>query len=154
MSRTLGWVSVLGWQAGCASGTFLGGTIIQGLLVLNDPSYNYQRWHGTLLLYAVLLVTVFVNTIAVRVLPALEGVILCAHVLGFFAILIPLVHLAPQSSADFVFATWSNGSGYVDGLSWFVGLTTSSVLFIGFDGACHMGMGTSILGRGLEADFC
>ena len=74
--------------------------------MLNDPSYNYQRWHGTLLLYAVLLVTVFVNTIAVRVLPALEGIILILHVLGFLAILIPLVHLAPQSTADFVFATW------------------------------------------------
>jgi amino acid transporter len=24
----VGWVSVLGWQAGCASGTFLGGTIV------------------------------------------------------------------------------------------------------------------------------
>jgi choline transport protein len=107
--------------------------------VLNDPSYNYQRWHGTVILYAVLLVTVFVNTVAVRVLPALEGVILILHVLGFLAILIPLVHLAPQSSAEFVFATWSNQSGYPDGLSWFVGLTTSSVLFIGFDGACHLG---------------
>jgi hypothetical protein len=43
--------------------------------VLNDPSYNYQRWHGTLILYAVVLVTVFVNTIAIRMLPALEGVL-------------------------------------------------------------------------------
>ena len=135
-----GWLSVLGWQAGCTSGTFLGGTIIQGLLVLNDYSYDYQRWHGTLLLYAVLLVTVFVNTIAVRVLPALEGVILILHMLGFLAILIPLVYLAPRSSTEFVFAIWANFSGYPNGLSWFVGLTTSSVLFIGFDGACHMGM--------------
>ncbi|ORY16633.1 amino acid/polyamine transporter I [Clohesyomyces aquaticus] len=138
LSWLTGWVSVIGWQAGCASGTFLGGTIIQGLLVLNNPSYNYQRWHGTLILYAVLLVSVFVNTVAVRVLPALEGIILILHVLGFLAILIPLVHLAPQSPAEFVFATWANGSGYSDGLSWFVGLLTSSVLFIGFDGACHM----------------
>jgi choline transport protein len=129
--NNLGWVSVIGWQAGCASGTFLGGTIIQGLLVLNHPSYEYQRWHGTLLLYAVLLVTVFVNTVAVRILPALEGVVLILHVLGFLAILIPLVHLAPISSAESVFATWSNFSGYPDGLSWFVGLTTSSVLFVG-----------------------
>ncbi|KAF1974223.1 amino acid transporter, partial [Bimuria novae-zelandiae CBS 107.79] len=138
LSWLTGWVSVLGWQAGCTSGTFLGGTIIQGLLVLNDPTYNYQKWHGILLLYAVLLFTGFVNTIAVRILPALEGVILVLHVLGFLAILIPLVHLALHSSAEFVFATWENFSGYPDGLSWFVGLTTSSVLFIGIDGACHM----------------
>ncbi|KAF2198697.1 amino acid transporter [Delitschia confertaspora ATCC 74209] len=138
LSWLTGWVSVLGWQAGCASGTYLGGTIIQGLLVLNNPSYIPQRWQGTLLLYAVLLVSVFVNTVAVRMLPALEGVILILHVLGFLAILIPLVHLAPQSPVEFVFQTWLNGSGYPDGLSWFVGLLTSSLLFIGFDGACHM----------------
>lgn len=139
LSWLTGWVSVLGWQAGCASGTFLGGTIIQGLLVLNNPTYNPQRWHGTLILYAVLLVSVFVNTVAIRILPALEGIILILHVLGFLAILIPLVHLAPISPAEFVFNHWENVSGYADGLSWFVGLTMSAVLFIGFDGACHMG---------------
>lgn len=121
----------MGWQAGSALGTFVGGTIIQGLLVLNDPTYNYQRWHGTLILYAVLAVSLFVNTVAVKILPALEGLILVLHVVGFFAILIPLVHLAPMSTASFVFAEHFSLSGYAPGLSWFVGLTTSSVLFIG-----------------------
>lgn len=122
---------MLGWQAGSASGTFLGGTIIQGLLVLNHPSYNYQRWHGTMILYAVLALSLFVNTVAVKILPALAGLILALHIIGFFAILIPLVHLAPMSTAQFVFAEFYSVSGYSDGLSWFVGLTASSVLFIG-----------------------
>ena len=43
-----------------------------------------------------------------------------------------------MSSPKFVFATFVNESGYTDGLSWFVGLTASSVLFIGYDGAVHM----------------
>jgi choline transport protein len=121
----------MGWQAGSALGTFVGGTIIQGLLVLNDPSYNHQRWHGTLILYVVLALSLFVNTIAVKILPALEGLILVLHILGFFAILIPLVHLAPIITAQFVFTEYFSLSGYAPGLSWFVGLTTSSVLFIG-----------------------
>jgi hypothetical protein len=105
--------------------------MIQGLLVLNYPTYVYERWHGTLILYAVLLVSVFVNTLAVKALPALEGLILALHILGFFAILIPLVYLAPMSTVRFVFADFFNSSGYANGLSWFVGLTASSVLFIG-----------------------
>ncbi|KAF2677531.1 hypothetical protein K458DRAFT_423785 [Lentithecium fluviatile CBS 122367] len=56
----------------------------------------------------------------------------------FLAILIPLAHLAPQTSAEFAFATWSNHSGYPNGFSWLVGVTTSAVLFIGFDGTCQM----------------
>lgn len=73
----------------------------------------------------------FVNTVGIKVMPYLESFILVLHVLGFFAILIPLVHLAPMSSSRFVFAEFVNESGYPDGLSWFVGLTASSVLFIG-----------------------
>ncbi|KAF2268243.1 amino acid transporter [Lojkania enalia] len=96
------------------------------------------RWHGTLLLYAVLLVSVFINTAAIKILPALEGIILILHILGLIAILMPLVHLASISVAEFVFRHWENYSGYTDGLSWFVGLIMSAVFFIGFDGACHM----------------
>jgi choline transport protein len=131
LSWLTGWVSAIGWQAGASSGTFLGGTLIQGLLVLNDPSYNYKRWHGTLLLYAVLLVALFVNTILIKLLPYLEGLILVLHIAGFFGILIPLVHLAPMSSAQFVFTDFLEASGYPTGLNFFVGLTTSAVLFIG-----------------------
>lgn len=99
--------------------------------MLNHPEYNYQHWHGTLVSYAVLLVSVFINTVGVKILPALEGILLILHVLGFLAILIPLVHLAPISPAEFVFQTWENRSGYSDGLSWFVGLLSSSFLFMG-----------------------
>lgn len=82
-------------------------------------------------MYAVLALSVFVNTVGIRMMPYLESLILVLHVLGFFAILIPLVHLAPMSSSHFVFSEFVNESGYPDGLSWFVGLTASSVLFIG-----------------------
>ncbi|KAI9793073.1 MAG: hypothetical protein M1816_000971 [Peltula sp. TS41687] len=134
-----GWVSIIGWQAATALGTYLGGTIIQALLVLNHPEYKAKRWHGTLLLYAVLSLTLLVNTVLSRVLPALEGLILILHFVGFFAILIPLVHLAPTSPASYVFGNFTNLSGYgSDGLSWFIGLVPSATLFIGYDGAWHM----------------
>lgn len=122
---------MLGWQAASATGAFLGGTIIQGLLVLNNPSYGYKRWHGTLLLYAVLLLSLLLNTVTARALPAIQTLLLILHIAGFFAVVIPLVHLAPMSTAQFVFAEYYNVAGYSDGLSWFVGITTSSVLFIG-----------------------
>lgn len=105
-----------------------------------------------------LLLTLFVNTILAKQLPALEGLILVLHVVGFFAIMIPLVHLAPTKPASYVFGDFTNLSGYgSDGLSWFIGLVPSVTLFIGqsaspqhhlslanslcsgFDGACHMG---------------
>jgi len=49
--------------------------MIQGLLVLNDPTGNYNapRWQGTLLMWAALLVVIAVNTVGARMLPKIEG---------------------------------------------------------------------------------
>ncbi|PGH17837.1 hypothetical protein AJ80_04660 [Polytolypa hystricis UAMH7299] len=96
LSWFTGWMSILGWQSATAAGTWCASALIQGLVTLNHPNFEFQRWHGTMLLYAVLLVSVFINTLAVKVLPPLEGLFLVLHVLGFFAILIPLVQLAPM----------------------------------------------------------
>lgn len=37
-------------------------TIIQGLITLNYPTYGFERWHGTLLVWAVTLFCVIFNT--------------------------------------------------------------------------------------------
>ena len=125
-------MTVIGWQAALASGAFLGDTMIQCLLVLNYPSYGYQRWHGTLIFYAILVVALFVNTYLAHQLPQIESMVLIIHVLGFFAILVPLVYLAPHSSAKDVFATLSDsGDWSSNGLSFFIGLSTSMFAFIG-----------------------
>ncbi|EMC93957.1 hypothetical protein BAUCODRAFT_216276 [Baudoinia panamericana UAMH 10762] len=139
LSWLTGWLSTLGWQAAASTGTYLGGVIIQALVSLNYPSYEPQRWQGTLILFAVLIVTLFVNTVLIKLLPGLEGVVLILHVIGFFAVLIPVVYLAPISPNAFVWSEFTNLSGYSSsGLSWLIGQSASAVLFIGYDGACHM----------------
>ena len=106
--------------------------MIQGLLVLNHPSYDFQRWHGTLIFYAVIFISLFINTYLARQLPKIEAMVLMLHIIGFFAVLIPLVYLAPHSTARDVFATLKNQGGWSsDGLSFFVGLTSSMFPFIG-----------------------
>lgn len=83
-----------------ASATSLVATQIRGLIVLNNPSYEHQRWHGTLLMWVVITLTLRLNIFGIKMLPHIESV---AGILFFFALLIPLVYLAPQSSASFVF---------------------------------------------------
>ncbi|KAL9102558.1 MAG: hypothetical protein Q9163_002308 [Psora crenata] len=132
LSYLTGWVTVISWQAALASSAFLGGTMIQGLLVLNYEGYQFERWHGTLLFYAIIGFSLFINTYLARLLPKIEAMVLVIHVVGFVCILIPLVYLAPHSSAKEVFTTFSNGGDWsTDGLSFFVGLSTSMFAFIG-----------------------
>ena len=139
LSWITGWSAVLGWIANLTIGVWFVGTMIQGLLVLNYPSYDYERWHGTLILFAALLCCLIVNTLLGRIFPYIETFALALHIAGFFAIMIPLVVLAPKGSPSFVFAQFTDLAGWnSNGLAWFVGLISSNLGFIGYDGPCHL----------------
>jgi choline transport protein len=135
----VGWLTTLGWQAFVASGAYLCGTMIQGLIVLVNPNYAPAGWHATLLLWAVTLFCVSINTIVSGLLPKFEAVILFLHILGFFAILIPLVVLGPHGDPQDVFNSFYNGGEWpTQGLSFFVGLIGNVFAFFGADGAIHV----------------
>ena len=139
LSWITGWSAVLGWIANLTAGVWFSGTMVQGLLVLNYPSYIFERWHGTLLLFAVLLCCVVVNTLLGRILPRIETFALILHITGFFAILIPLVVMAPKGSTSSVFAQFTDVAGWdSNGLAWFIGLISSNLGFVGYDGPCHL----------------
>lgn len=106
--------------------------MIQGLIVLNNPTYVPQRWQGTLLFYAVILFGWFSNTFLVKLLPKIESLVLIIHIGGFFGVLIPLVSTAPHGSASEVFGHFENGGGWsTQGLSFFVGIVTGVYSFLG-----------------------
>lgn len=135
----IGWVAVLGWQVGLTSLAFLAGTMIQGLLVLTNEQYEFQRWHGTLLVVAITAFCIIFNTVLAKRLPMVEGMILCIHILGFFGVLIPLWVFAPLNSPTVVFTEFLNLGGWdTKGLSFFVGLLSPVYTLIGADSAVHM----------------
>ncbi|KAI4239889.1 MAG: hypothetical protein L6R40_005441 [Gallowayella cf. fulva] len=139
ISYMTGWLCVLGWQAGSAAGCYLAGTEIQGLIVLNHPGYTPQRWHGTLLAIALVLVSLFINTVLAKVLPTIQATILALHVLGFIAILIPLWVLSPHAPADKVFREFNDGGNWRNmGLASLVGILSPVVSLIGPDAAVHI----------------
>lgn len=88
---------MLAWQTNAAAGSFITGTVIQGLLVLNYPAYVYENWHGTLLMIAMGLFSVFFNTVLARKLPMIEGLVLLIHIGAFFGIVVTLWVLAPRA---------------------------------------------------------
>ncbi|PYH89328.1 amino acid transporter [Aspergillus ellipticus CBS 707.79] len=139
LSWVTGWVDLIGWWANTASGVYFSATVLQGLLVLNYPDYVFERYQGTLLMWAALILCVMINSIGAKLLPKIEGLILILHTAGFVAILIPLVYLAPHKSPDFVFGSFINSSGWSNaGLTWLIGLMGTNLPFIGYDGPCHM----------------
>jgi len=146
LSYVVGWVSALGWQAGTASSAYLTGTMIQGLIVLNNPSYTPTRWQGTLFTIAISLIATFFNTYGAKQLPLLEGLILFLHIFGFFAILIPLWVLSPKNSAKEVFTTFQDGGGWGSiGTAAIIGQIAPIFAFLGPDAGTHMCKSTQMM---------
>ena len=112
MLNSTGWMTVIAWQALDASSAFLSGTLIQAILVLKYPDYDFKNWRGTLMVWAVLCFSLFVNTIARNLLPRLEGLILLVHVLGFFGVLIPLVVIGNHQDNSTVWTSFNNDGGW------------------------------------------
>ena len=122
-----------------ASVGYLNGTMLQGLIILTDPTYDPKPWQNVLLYWAVVLIAVIINIIFSSWLPRFETIILILHVLGFFCILFPLVILGPHAPASEVFQNFINGGDWpTNGLSFFVGLLGNVFAFFGADGAIHM----------------
>ncbi|KAE8146687.1 amino acid/polyamine transporter I [Aspergillus avenaceus] len=139
LSYITGWLCAMGWQCAIVSIAFLAGTIIQGLVVLNNSTYDFQRWHGTLLVIAITSFSIFFNTFLAKNLPIIEALILVLHVVGVFAIIIPLWVLAPRNNAKAVFTEFNDNGGWGSaGTATLVGLSTTITSMIGYDCSVHM----------------
>jgi amino acid transporter len=139
LSYFTGMLTVGGWQGSVASSALLTGNMILGLTSLNDNSFEPNLWQGTLLFWAILAFAVFINTLVSSALPKFEGLILVLHILGFFAILIPLVILGPHGDSQEIFTSFvNNGRWPSQGLSFMVGMMGNTFAFIGTDAAFHV----------------
>lgn len=108
------------------SGSFLTATILQGVIILDYPDYDAQRWQATLLMYAVVAFAVIVNLFLLKLIPIGENINMVFHVALWFGVIVPLVYFSPHANASDVFANFIKGGGYESGgVTFFVGLLTS-----------------------------
>ena len=132
LTVSTGWISVFARLAACASAAFVAAQMVQGLIILNVDTYEPLRWHGTMIYWAIILLSVLVNILGIRIFPHVETVACIFHICFFFVLLVPLVYLSPQSTARFVFTDFENVGGWKsNGVSWFLGLLASAWSFVG-----------------------
>lgn len=111
---------------------YLAATQTQAPVILNYPHYVAERWHGTLLMFAITAILFVINVYGIRLLPEFELLGGVCHVVFFVILLVALLALAPKSSADFVFTDFENSGGWSsNGVSWCIGLLTVVYCFVG-----------------------
>lgn len=115
------------------------GTIIQGLIIVNNENYVFQSWHGTLLAIAVICFAIIFNTLLAGKLPLTEGVAVIVHICGLFCVIIPLWVMSPRGDSREILLEFTNLGGWpTTGLSSMIGLTTPVSIWIGYDCSVHM----------------
>lgn len=132
LSYITGWLTVSGWQGTVASGCFILGSMIQGLISTTVPSYEPQPYQTVLLYWAVILFCVLINSVGTGLLAKFEGTALVVHVAGFIAIFAALFALGVHTDATTVFTSWNNGGNWpTQGLSFFIGAMGNVFAFVG-----------------------
>jgi choline transport protein len=140
LSFATGWASTLGWISGVPSCAVQLAGIIQQLVATGSPNTGFsEQWQVTLLMFAFTFLIVAFNIYGAHHLPLAEGIILFAHVFGFFVFLVVLWVMADHAPASQVFTEFYNGGGWPStGLSCLIGLTSPIWCFIGPDAGAHM----------------
>jgi choline transport protein len=88
---------------------------------------------------ALVLTSLFINTILAKELPSIEGILLTLHVSGFISILVTLWTLAPHSSPRKVFTEFNDGGNWHSmGLATLVGILSPTLSLIGPDAVVHV----------------
>ena len=148
---------MIGWQAAATSTVYLCATLIQGLIILANPDFESTLWQGVLLVWAMVafagnfkfissvkpsrtnLHSVLFNTMLGNLLPHVESLGMILHVVGFFAIIVPMIYLADYSNANAIFTTFSNEGGWpTQGLAFMTILSGAVFDFLGSDSVIHM----------------
>ncbi len=139
-SYVIGWLTSLAWIATVATETLFAGTIIQGIMILDNPAYAAKPWQGTLLTWVVILGCILINVVLPSLLPRFEVFILVFHLAGFVAIVATLWAMTPEYSAPKdVWATALNKGGWpTQGLSYCIGFLGNVATFVGADASVHL----------------
>jgi choline transport protein len=134
-----GWLAVTGWQGSSVSAAQLSARTVLGLAKLCHPKFEPTPWQEPVVAIALIAFAMLINVTGGMVLPRFEGMVLVLHLVGFFAVLVPLLTLGQQVDAPNVFDVFINQGNFPSkGLTYWIGLSGIMYAFVGGDGAIHM----------------
>ncbi|KAK5731770.1 hypothetical protein LTR17_011121 [Elasticomyces elasticus] len=90
LSYISGWTSTIAWQAGNAQGLFLVGSLIQTMILINDDSYAFPSWQGTLLAFMAVAMAYTGVVYGAKVLPYWQNAVFIVHVGAYLDYIIPI----------------------------------------------------------------
>ncbi|CAH0033152.1 unnamed protein product [Clonostachys rhizophaga] len=140
LSWYCGYFNVIGWCVVSASITIVLGQFLMAMIILKHPDIEYARWQGFVIYESLNLIFTLINIYAQKVLPIIHSMGFYICITAFFVVNMTMIGSAyPKNSVQFVFSTFTNGTGWKsDGVAFIVGLTAPAFSYGGLDSAVHM----------------
>lgn len=143
LSWICGWFMLVGIIANGAVNNSIAANFILGMANLRNPSYEIERWHVTVVAYAIILIMGLVNIFAPKLLDKLSISILIWNIVTFVTVIITLLVTKSRESpsfqnASFVFADFRNSTGLSPALGTLAGLLQSFYSMCCYDAPAHM----------------
>ncbi|KAH8814886.1 putative amino acid permease family protein [Xylogone sp. PMI_703] len=147
LSYICAWINVFGWWTITASQIAFMSDFILGMKVLFNNEWESTSWEEFVVYIGVTALFTAVNAVACRkekVLPWFNNIVGIQFGTLFLVFsLALLIAVGVRSnlsyrSADFVFGTWINQTGWSDGVTWFTGLIQAAYGLTAFDSVIHM----------------
>ena len=139
MSFWIGWTSIAGWLTLVTTEGFFAAQFVSAAAVMgSNGTYEIQQWRTYLIFLAILAFTTASNIFGNKTLGKWNDAALYWSILAVVVISITLLATSSKNDARFVFANFSNTTGWVDGMAWILGLLQSALSLIGYDACLHM----------------
>ncbi|KAG7107530.1 Choline transport protein like [Verticillium longisporum] len=139
MSFWVGWTNIVGWLiVVTVQGFFAALFICAASVVASDGRFVVTQWNTCLRFLAILTFATAGNIWGNKILGKWNDLALAWSILGVVVISIVLLSMSDKSSAEYVFTSFNNESGWSDGMSWILGLLQSALSLVGFDVVLHM----------------
>lgn len=121
-----GWLTVFAWICTCTANPAIISNIVLSLTTFNNPGYEPQRWHSTLVMWAVTVFPLVGNLWLPKLITVMEMIGAIVHVTFFLASIITLSVMAEKSSLSYVFQTLTHdASGWSNQVvAWGLGILT------------------------------
>lgn len=106
------WLSTLAWQSGNTQGIFLLGTLIQSIILINNPDYAFPNWHATVIAIGVTIVSVPLSIYGTHIIPYLQNALFALALAAYVGFLIPIWINAPVVPSSDVWTKWEFTGGW------------------------------------------
>lgn len=136
-----GWITIFAWTTAVAANIAQPANVAQSIIAFWNPSYSGAAWHATLMMWGLLLLTLFCNLYLRKILNALETLGGICHIIFWVAIIAIMATLGKRSTTEFVFTKLtSDVSGWNNPAICFnIGLLPTLLPLTGSDSIIHMG---------------